>query len=358
MGKTVTLIIPAYKERDNIAPLVERIHQALPNYSYRILFVDDDSGDGTVELVAALSAKYPVDILVRKNKRGLASAVVDGLKQATGEVVVVMDADLQHPPEILPDLLKKIDDGADMAIASRYVPGGSCQGWGLARRINSKGAIFLAHLLLPPTRRIKDPMAGFFAFVRQAIAGAELKPAGYKIILEIMVQGKFQNVAEVPYTFRTRSRGHSKLNARQQIEYLRHIYSLMGRSGELIRFVKFCLVGASGVGVDLGLTKLLTEFVGLFYVLSGAIATECAIISNFTLNDYITFRDRRSKGAKAFLYRLVQFNVVSLAGLGITQGVLWLLTSFFGVYYLVSKLCGIAVAMVWNYLANRWWTWR
>ncbi len=358
MDKTVTLVIPTYKERDNITPLVERIHQALPNYNYRILFVDDNSGDGTAELVAALSAKYPVNILVRKNKRGLASAVVDGIRESRGEVIVVMDADLQHPPEILPDLLKKIDAGADMAIASRYVPGGSCEGWGLARRINSKGAIFLAHLLLPPTRRIKDPMSGFFAFARQAIAGAELKPAGYKIILEVLMQGKFHSVAEVPYTFRLRSRGQSKLSARQQIEYLRHIYSLMRRSGELIRFFKFCLVGASGILVNEGLLWILTEFGGLVLQVSSAISIESSIISNFMLNDFFTFRDRRSKGARAFLYRLVRFNVVSLAGLLLNLGLLWLFTQVFGVYYLVSNLIGIALAFLLNYGINTLWTWR
>ncbi len=359
VNKTVAIVIPAYKERDNIAPLVERIHQALHNYSYRILFVDDDSGDGTAELVAALSAKYPLDILVRKNKRGLASAVVDGLQQATGEVIVVMDADLQHPPEVLSGLLKKIGEGADMAIASRYVPGGSCQGWGLARRINSKGAIFIAHLLLPPTRRIKDPMSGFFAFTRQAIAGADLKPAGYKIILEILMLGKFQNVAEVPYTFSLRSRGHSKLSARQQVEYLKHVYSLMKRSGELVRFFKFCLVGASGILVNEGLLWLLTEFGGLVLQVSSAISIESSIIFNFILNDFFTCRDRHSKGAKAFLYRRVRVNVVSLAGLLLNLGLLWLFTGVFGdEYYLVYNLIGIALAFLLNYGINTLWTWR
>ncbi|MDO8567261.1 MAG: glycosyltransferase [Dehalococcoidales bacterium] len=136
MSNSVSLIIPTYKEHDNIAPLMERIHQALHAFDYRVLLVDDDSNDGTAELAASLSSKYPVDIFVRKNKRGLASAVVDGIARATGDTVVVMDADLQHPPEVLPDLVLKIDESADMAIASRYVPGGGCEGWGLARRIN------------------------------------------------------------------------------------------------------------------------------------------------------------------------------------------------------------------------------
>lgn len=358
MSKAISLIIPTYNERDNVTPLVQRIHGALSNYDYEIVFVDDDSIDGTAELASALSAKYPVNVIVRKNKRGLASAVIDGLEQTTGQIVGVMDADLQHPPEVIPSLIQKIESGADVVIASRYVRGGACQGWNLTRKVISKGAIFLAHMLLPSTRQVRDPMSGFFMLKRQVIADADLKPIGYKVLLEILMAGEFGKVVEVPYTFIARSRGESKLNARQQIDYLKHVYSLMRRKGELLRFVKFCLVGLSGVLVNMGLLWLLTEFTGLFYLASAAISIETSIISNFTLNDYFTFPDRRLPGAKSFLGRLLKFNLVSLAGLAINLGVLGLLTQVFGIYYLLSNICGIAVAMLWNYLVNTWWTWR
>jgi len=358
MSKTISIIIPTYNERNNVTPLIKRIDHALSNYDYEVVFVDDNSGDGTAEVAGALSSKYPVKVIVRQNKRGLASAVVDGLEHATGQIVGVMDADLQHPPEVIPDLLKEIQSGADIVIASRYVKGGACQGWGLTRRIISKGAIFLAHLLLPSTRQVRDPMSGFFMFNRQVVANADLKPTGYKILLEILMEGQFQNLAEVPYTFITRSRGESKLSTRQQIDYLKHIYSLMRRKGELLRFAKFCLVGLSGVLINMGLLWLLTEFAGLFYLLSAAISIETSILSNFTLNDYFTFPDRRLPGAKSFVSRLLKFNLVSLAGLALNMGVLGLLTEVFGVYYLLSNLCGIAVATLWNYLVNTWWTWR
>jgi len=358
MSKTISIIIPTYNERNNVTPLIKRIDHALSNYDYEVVFVDDNSGDGTAEVAGALSSKYPVKVIVRQNKRGLASAVVDGLEHATGQIVGVMDADLQHPPEVIPDLLKEIQSGADIVIASRYVKGGACQGWGLTRRIISKGAIFLAHLLLPSTRQVRDPMSGFFMFNRQVVANADLKPIGYKILLEILMEGQFQNLAEVPYTFITRSRGESKLSTRQQIDYLKHIYSLMRRKGELLRFAKFCLVGLSGVLINMGLLWLLTEFAGLFYLLSAAISIESSILSNFTLNDYFTFPDRRLPGAKSFVSRLLKFNLVSLAGLAFNMGVLGLLTEVFGVYYLLSNLCGIVVATLWNYLVNTWWTWR
>jgi len=269
-----------------------------------------------------------------------------------------MDADLQHPPELIPDLLRRVKDGADIAIASRYVKGGGCQGWGLTRRIISKGAIVFAHLFLPSTRQINDPLSGFFMFHRQVVTHAHLKPIGYKILLEILMEGEFQNVAEVPYSFMIRSSGESKLNARQQIDYLKHVYSLMKRKGELVRFLKFCAVGLSGVLVNMGLLWSLTEFVGFPYLISAAFSIESSIISNFVLNDYFTFPDRRSPKVKSFLNRLLKFNLVSLAGLGVNMGVLSLLTEVFGVYYLISNLCGIAMATLWNYLVNTWWTWK
>ncbi len=358
MSTAISIIIPTYNERDNVVALVKRIDQALSNYEYEVVFIDDDSSDGTAELAAALSPQYPVKVIVRKNKRGLASAVVDGLGYVEGEVIGVMDADLQHPPEVIPHLVRELGSGADVAIASRYVEGGGCEGWGLTRRIISKGAIFLAHLLLPSTRKVKDPVSGFFMLNRRVVANADLRPTGYKILLEILIEGEFQDVAEVGYIFRTRGSGESKLNARQQIDYLKHIYSLMRRTGELLRFAKFCLVGLSGVLVNIGLLWLLTEFAGLFYLLSAAISIETSIVSNFILNDFFTFPDRRLRGAKPFFSRLLKFNLVSLAGLAINMGVLWLLTEVIGVYYLLSNLCGIAAATLWNYLFNIWWTWK
>jgi len=358
MSKAISLIIPTYKEHDNITPLVQQIDRALPNYDYEIVFVDDNSQDGTAELIAELSPRYPVRLIVRKDKKGLASAVVDGLKHARSDVIGVMDADLQHPPEVIPALLKEIQSDADIAIASRYVKGGGCQGWGLVRRIISKGAIFLAHLLLPATRKISDPVSGFFLFKKQVVADADLQPVGYKILLEILAVGQFQKIAEVPYTFCVRQRGKSKLSARQQIDYLKHIYKLMRRKGELTRFVKFCLVGASGVLVNMGLLWLLTESAGLFYLISATISIESSIISNFLLNDLFTFPDRRARGVKNLLHRLLKFNIVSLGGLGLNMAVLWLLTSILGVYYLLSNLCGIALATLWNYIVNFWWTWK
>ncbi len=359
MSKSISIIIPTYNERENITPLLERIDRALSPRDYEVVFVDDNSKDGTAELINSFSSKYPVRVLVRKEERGLATAVVHGIDHSDGSTIVVMDADLQHPPEVIPDILSQTESGADIVIASRYVQGAGMKEWGLTRRIISKEAIILAHLLLPATRAVKDPMSGFFAFKRQAISKARLKPRGYKILLEILMVGKLQSAAEVPYTFSSRSGGESKLNARQQIEYLKHLFSLMWRTGELLRFLKFCLVGASGVGVNLGIFWLLTRFGGMGEkdFLALAIAIEASIISNFTLNEFFTFRDRRSPGA-SFVIRLLKFNVICLAGAGVQAGVYALLYHVWGVYDLVSNLIGIIIATLWNYLLNTWLTWK
>jgi dolichol-phosphate mannosyltransferase len=354
----ISIIIPTYNEKGNIAPLLARIHQALSGHDYEVLLVDDESKDGTIEVALSLASRYPLKVIVRRKEKGLATAVVHGLKSASGQIIGVMDADLQHPPEVIPQMLKALNKGADMALASRYVEGGGCPHWGLSRRVISKVASALSHLLLPSTRQVKDPLSGFFIFRRQNIAQAKLKPIGYKISLEIMLAGRFRHVVEVPYIFEDRSAGKSKLNSRQQLDYLRHILSLMTRTGELKRFLKFCAVGVSGIIVNQGLLWLLTDLAGLRYYISALFGIEASIISNFVLNDYFTFADRRSGKGKSFLVRLLKFNVTCLAGAGIQYGLLLLFTSVFDIYYLISNLIAIAVAFLWNYLVGSWWTWK
>ena len=353
----LSLIVPTYCEGQNIATLIERVHKALSQDSYELIVVDDNSPDGTSELAQSLSKDYPVRVITRKNERGLASAVVHGFKQASGEILGVIDADLQHPPEVLPELLVGIRSGAEVAIASRYVKGGGSEGWSMTRKIISRASKVLAALLLPSIRRIKDPLSGFFLLRREVIEGVELSPTGYKILLEVIVKGKAREITEVPYIFRERERGKSNLSTREGINYLKHLY-LLARLGGTVRFIKFCLVGLSGVLVNEGLLWLFTEGVGLFYIISAAISIETSILTNFTLNDMWTFKDRRSPGMKSVLGRALKFNLVSIGGLGINMGILWAFTHFLGMSYLISNLIGIAGATVWNFAINTLWTWR
>ena len=354
----LSIVIPTYNERDNITPLVTSLHRVLEKSDYEIIIVDDNSRDGTFDVATALSRDYPLKLFVRKDKRGLSSAVVDGFSFSSGETIVVMDGDLQHPAETIPELLQELDSGVDLTIASRYVEGGGCENWSTFRNMNSKVAIFLSHLLLPETRRVRDPMSGFFALRRSVVAGADLNPLGYKILLEILMMGRYIRVAEVPFTFKCRKGGESKLNARQQIEYLKHLFRLMRRTGELTRFLKYCIVGTSGVIVDEGIFWALTGLTSLPSLAAAAVSAEAAIISNFTFNNYFTFSNRRLPGINTFITRLLKFNMVSLIGIGLKLLVLWLLTTIFGEYDLLFNLCGIAAATLWNYTMNVWWTWK
>jgi dolichol-phosphate mannosyltransferase len=325
---------------------------------YEIVVVDDNSPDGTAKESRALVDNFPVKTIVRTEERGLSTAVVEGLAHASGGIVVVMDADLQHPPETIPALVREIENGADLAVASRYVPGGQTPGLNLIRKLASRGATVAAHLLLPATRSASDPMSGFFAFRRSVLNGAVLKPVGFKILMEILGLGKYDKVAEVPISFEIRDQGQSKLRFRQQVDYLIHLISLSYRSGEMLRFCKFCIVGLSGVGVNLGLLWLLTEKAGLHYLASAAISIETSIISNFLLNNVFTFSDYKSRRAGTLLTRMLKFNLVSAVGLSLNWLALWLFTEVVGLYYLISNCIGIVFATIWNYLANRNWTWK
>jgi dolichol-phosphate mannosyltransferase len=355
---TVSLIIPTYNEKDNIVPLIERIDRALNGHKYEIVLVDDNSRDGTIEAAESLATRYPVRVIVRRGEKGLATAVVHGLQYATGGIIGVMDADLQHPPEVIPALIKAVEDGADMAVASRYIPGGGCPNWGLSRKIISRVALMISHLLLPSSRQVKDPLTGFFMFRRENIGGVRLAPVGYKISLEIMLVGKFRHIVEVPFIFEERSAGQSKLRPQQQIDYLKHLTSLMARTGEIKRILKFLAVGVSGIIVNQGLLWLLTEYAGLKYYYSAIFSIEASIITNFIMNDFFTFADRRTGKGGSFLVRLLKFNVICLSGAAIQYGLLRLFTDVFGVYYLLSSLIGIFVAFIWNYFVNSLWTWK
>ena len=251
MAKTISIIVPAYKEKDNIGPLVERINSSLAKYDYEIVIVDDNSADGSEELVNGLAKKYPVKIIVRKNKRGLSSAVVDGIAATDSEFVIVMDADLQHPPEVLPDIAKALENH-DFVMASRYVKGGSPGDWKLSRKIVSKGATKLALFIAP---KIKDPMSGFFGFKRSVVDLTSLSPTGWKIGLEILVRSKFKNVTEVPYTFVPRARGESKLSRRIMGEYLKQLMDLYSFKYQILNFM---VVGGIGTVINLSLYSSLT----------------------------------------------------------------------------------------------------
>ena len=228
MTETISLVIPTYNEAENIYFLLGEVSNIYLRNNYRgeIIVVDDDSPDGTWEVVETFQKQQDVEVklLRRFNKRGLSSAVLDGFGRAKGTILGVMDADLSHPPEKIPELLNPImEDNAEFVIGSRYTDGGVIDNWPMRRRIISKTAI----LLLRPFVHVKDPLSGFFFIRKEVIGGAFLAPRGFKIGLEIIAKGRYSKIIEVPITFKDRRLGRSKLTYRQTSDYLFQLFHLI-----------------------------------------------------------------------------------------------------------------------------------
>lgn len=218
----VSVIVPTYNERVNVRPLLERIFASCAGLDVEVVVADDGSPDGTAGEAEALAKRYPVVVLRRTGERGLSPAVVEGFSKASGRVIAVMDADLSHPPEVLPSLIRKVEGGCDVVFASRHISGGGMENWPIRRRLVSK----VASLAARPLTNSTDPMSGFFMVRREVIDGVELNPLGFKIGLEILVKGKYGRYGEVPYVFKDRAVGESKLNARQYLYYVLHLVRL------------------------------------------------------------------------------------------------------------------------------------
>ena len=250
--------MPTYNEALNIVRVVRQLAQLLDGpfgESYEIIVVDDDSPDRTWELAHGLARDTPrLRVMRREQERGLSTAVIRGWQAARGEVLCVIDADLQHPPDVTLALYRVIERGADIAVASRHVEGGGVSDWSVIRRIVSRAAQMIGLVVLPGVvGRVSDPMSGYFMIRRSAIEGIELNPLGYKILIEVLARGKFPWVGEVPYVFQEREHGGSKATARIYLDYLHHLMRLRLSDLPVNRFLRFAAVGFSGVIVDMGL---------------------------------------------------------------------------------------------------------
>ena len=230
----LALVIPTLREAENIGGLLSHIRSVLDplDISYEILVVDDDSRDGTHELVSKISEQDSrVRLLVRKGETGLSGAILHGWQRTDATILGVMDADLQHPPELLPQLLSAIRDGRDLVIGSRYTVGGNLGKWNPARKLLSAAAVWLTWPLQKPTLRAKDPMSGFFLVRRHCLHQVLFQRSGFKLLLEILVRGRIQSVAEIPFAFGIRYRGASKANVKVATDYARLLARLY--SGKL-----------------------------------------------------------------------------------------------------------------------------
>ncbi len=217
----LSIIVPTYNESKNIETLLGKIFTALkPNYiEYEVVIVDDNSPDGTAQIAEALKSKFDIRVVRRPKKISLSSAVINGFKVARGDILCIMDADLSHPPEALPQMFKEVQAGADIVIGSRCVAEGGATNWPWFRRFGSK----FAQALAKPLTKVNDNTSGFFMLKRSVIEGVDINPIGFKILLEVLVKGSYGEVKEVPIVFNDREGGKSKLGSRQVIEYLKQL---------------------------------------------------------------------------------------------------------------------------------------
>jgi dolichol-phosphate mannosyltransferase len=356
----LSIVVPCYKERPNVRPMVERVAAALPGVDWEIIFVDDNSPDGTAEEARSLARLDPrVRCIRRIGRRGLSSAVIEGALSSSADVVAVMDGDLQHDQTVLPVMLAKLRDGeADIVIGSRHVLGGSSDGLSSATRHRiSNAGIALAQYFLP--MRVTDPMSGFFMMPRarfEAIA-PRLSGQGFKILLDLILSAPERlRVLEIPCQFHRREAGESKLDALVMVQFASLLLDKSLRGYVPMRFVAFALVGALGVVVNIA-ALWVGRGLGLDFVAAEVIATVIAMLFNFQLNNRLTYRTHRLRGPR-LMRGLVLFVLVCGLGAIANVGIATALFSPFRDNGLAAAAVGAAVGVVWNYAVSSTLVWR
>jgi dolichol-phosphate mannosyltransferase len=353
----LSIIVPTFNERQNVRELIARIERAVHGISWEMIFVDDDSPDGTsAEIKSIASRDRRIRCIRRIGRRGLSSACIEGMLAGSAPTLVVMDADLQHDESKIPEMFEVLHaESAHLVIASRYVPGGRIGEWDKTRAAMSRFATRISQIVC--RQPISDPMSGFFMIRAEALESCvrRLSGRGFKILLDIVASAPDRlRVAEVPYTFRDRLHGESKLDSLVVWDFgMLLADKTIGRYVP-VRFVAFSLVGVAGVVVHMAVLAALRA-AQVDFSNAQAAATIVAMVFNFWLNNLLTYRDRRLRGLK-WLKGLLSF--VAACGLGAVANVgiaSYLFES--DTQWVVAALAGIAVGAVWNYAITQLYTW-
>jgi dolichol-phosphate mannosyltransferase len=358
-GPELTVVVPAFNERDNVRRIVRGLRAALSGRSWEVIFVDDDSPDGTHEVVREFGRKDErVRCLRRIGRRGLSSACIEGMLASTAPYLAVMDGDLQHDEKLLPRMLDTLkSEDIDIVIGSRHAPGGSLGDWHASRARISHLATRLSRTILRAP--LSDPMSGLFmvrsdAFLQRVHS---LSGIGFKILLDLFASGSQPlRFREIPYQFRGRQFGDSKLDSRAAWDFVMLLLDkLLGRALP-IRFVTFALVGSLGVGVHLAAMVVLLKGGQISFAAAQAGATLIAMTSNFALNNAFTYRDRRLRGwqwLRGWATFVLACSVGGIANVGISAYLFEANNS-----WLPASLAGTIVGSVWNYVVTSVYTWR
>ncbi len=353
------VVIPVLNERDNIAPMVARLQEVLAGIAWEVMFVDDDSRDGTREAVRAAAEHEPrVRLLHRIGRRGLASAFIEGAQASLAANIAAIDGDLQHDEALLPRMLEVLREGrADIVVGSRHVAGGGMGDFDATRVGMSNFATLLARPVL--RTQVNDPMSGFFMLPRAVFdrAARRLSAMGFKILLDIVASlPEPPRVVELPYEFRSRQHGESKLDAGVLRDYLLLIVDKLIGHVLPVRFVLFAGVGAVGIAAHLVVLRLCLAL-EMEFAAAQAVATGFAILGNFLLNNIFTFRDRRLKGGR-FLWGLATFAAISAVGAVLNVNISSVLFGPAHWSWYFAGFAGAAMSLVWNYAVSSAVTWR
>ncbi len=355
----LSIVVPTFNEKDNVPKLVELLKTVLPPTGWEVIVVDDNSPDGTARVTKDLAAgDARVRCLRRVGRRGLSGACLEGILASQARYVAVMDADLQHDETLLVPMLDVLRrGGADLVVGTRYAGGGSAEAFSSQRALGSRAATAVAHRLFQ--LRLSDPMSGFFMLRRELIEeiAPRLSTQGFKILLDIVVTaGDALRIAELPYTFRQRQHGESKLDAGVALDYVGLLLAKATNDMLSLRFALFCLVGGLGIGVHFVTLVLGLYTLGLEFVWAQTLAVVVAIASNFVINNALTYRDRRLSGL-SFFGGLLRFYVVSAVGLVSNIGVSdWMFAN--AQKWWVAGLAGAVIGVVWNYVVASLFVWR
>ena len=354
----LAIIVPTLNERANVPILLERLEHVLEDVCWEVIFVDDDSQDGTAALIRSIAArKRYVHVIQRVGRRGLSSACIEGMLATAAPVLGVMDADLQHDESLLPGMLKEIQAGGiDLAVASRYTKGGSVGDFSDSRARISRIATKMSRLIVKAD--LGDPMSGFFMIRREAFEAAvrRMSGQGFKILLDLFASSPAPLLfREFPFRFRERQYGESKLDALVVWEYLMLVADKLIGHIVPVRFISFLMIGGFGVLINLLTLRLSLQF-GASFASAATAGTIVAMVSNFMLNNQLTYRDRRLRGV-ALLRGLVVFlvgcSVGGVAGIGVSIDVFGGSKSWW-----LAGLAGAAAGAVWNYAIASNFTWK
>ena len=354
----LTVIVPAFNERENVYEVVSRLEQCLGGEAWEVIFVDDDSPDGTAARVREIAQRDPrVRCLQRIGRRGLSSACIEGMMASSAPYIAVIDGDCQHDETVLPGMLDLLKSGqADVVVGTRYAAGGGIGSWDESRAKMSRFATSLSRAVIK--HDLSDPMSGFFALRREVLEGAvrNLSSIGFKILLDIIASSpKSVRVKELPYEFRNRHAGESKLDNQAVWSYMMMLADKLIGGIVPVRFLSFALIGGIGVFIHFAVLTGLFRTMSLPFAVSQAAAAAVAMACNFTLNNTLTYRDMRLKGWK-WLKGLISFTLACSLGAFANVGVASYLFKHHTLWEL-SALAGIVVGAVWNYAMTATYIW-